>query len=599
MCGIVGWINRNSGVDRVNFMTMRDSLSHRGPDDAGSEYFEQDRIALGHRRLSFLDLSESGRQPMCNEDERVWIVFNGEIYNYLELRQELEECGHRFKTHSDTEVILHGYEEWDKEVVTRLKGMFAIGLLDLNQQKLLLIRDRFGIKPLYYTHTKSSLVFGSELKAIVTCDAVQRDVDMSAVADYLVYRYVPSPKTIWQGIAKLPPAHMLTLDYRTFEAQIEEYWQVPIADPWRGRGRADDLVTRTGDILAESVRIHARSDVPVGSFLSGGYDSSAVVYYLRKAGYRPDTFAIGFQGWDNSEHNYADMVARSLDTPFHYFLANDETLDLLDIMPTVYDEPIADISILPTWLVSREAATKVKAVMSGEGADELFGGYWWQKKICAEHPGPSSLLERIKRMFAPGDQRPDVVEFYADANAMGRFDRSELEKAFSKDLHQHLPADPDWFYRKHYDARLSPMKAVQRMDIKCFMGELILVKVDRASMAHSLEVRVPFLDHELFELVLGYREDVYYRPDVTKYLLNEQIKDHLPVEIMNRPKQGFVGPDDFYKNFERYRKELKESILLDRHILNSDYVESLFATEDAWRVWKIVVLENWFKRWVG
>jgi asparagine synthase (glutamine-hydrolysing) len=281
--------------------------------------------------------------------------------------------------------------------------------------------------------------------------------------------------------------------------------------------------------------------------------------------------------------------------PFNYSLAEDATLDLMDRMPDVYDEPIADISILPTWLVSHEAAKNVKAVMSGEGADELLGGYWWQKKMFAMS-NPESWKEQLSRFFR-GDTT-DRVEFYADAMAMGRFDRAELERAFQPDLHGSLPADPDWFYRQHFDASLTPFKSIQRLDIKCFMGELVLTKMDRASMASSLEVRVPFLDHEIFESVLCSREKTYFRPDVTKFLLYENIRDHLPDEILNRPKQGFVGPNDFYTNLDRYRKILEGGRLTTDGIIRPEYLEELFVAQDHWRLWKFAVLENWYKRWV-
>jgi len=599
MCGIVGLIYKDAQVDRYNFATMRDTMSHRGPDDADTEYFEDMHIALGQRRLSFLDLSSAGRQPMSNEDGKVWIVLNGEIYNYIELRKELEAAGHTFKTHTDTEVIVHGYEQWGEDVVNRLKGMFAFGVLDLARQKLFLARDRFGIKPLYYTITDKYVVFASELKAIVSCKDVPSEVDLTSIADYLVYRYVPSPKTIWKGIHKLPPAHTLTFDYRSFTAQTSEYWKLTFNQ--KNRSKPEQLAARFGVMLANSVAIHARADVPIGSFLSGGYDSSAVVHYLKEAGYTPDTFAIGFKDWDNSEHRYASMVADKLDVPFNFFLAEEATLDLLDIMPDVYDEPIADISILPTWLVSHEAAKKVKAVMSGEGADELLGGYWWQKKLYGmSNPEPVTWRDKLRKYLGqPAITEPiDRLEFYSEANAMGRFNREELLRAFAPELHSIVPQDPEWFYRQHFDSSLSPLKSFQRMDIKCFMGELVLVKVDRASMASSLEVRVPFLDHEIFDYVLTASEHRYFKPEVTKYLLNDNIKNHLPDEIMQRPKQGFVGPDDFYIKVDRYRSILKDCELVKAGIINQEYIDSLFETTEHWKLWKLAVLEGWYRRWV-
>lgn len=592
MCGVLGVVSRREPIDPTAFARMRDALAHRGPDDAASEFFEAGRIALGHRRLAFLDLSEAGRQPLANEDRRVWIVLNGEIYNYLELRVELQALGHRFRSSSDTEVLVHGYEQWGTGLVDRLKGMFAFGVLDLEARTLWLVRDRFGIKPLYVRRTADRLHFASELKAIVADPLVRVEPDVSAIADYLVYRYVPSPRTIWQGIRKVPPAHWVQVDLETLATTTREYWR-----PRFGTEPEvpEELARETGQRLAASVALHARSDVPIGAFLSGGYDSSAVVGLMAEAGYRPETFSIGFDGWPESEHQYAEVVARQFGVPFHHELANGDTLDLLERMPEVYDEPIADISILPTWMVSRLAARSVKAVMSGEGADELFVGYWWQKTIATPGPRPPWYRRWLSRE-APASA--DLVPYYADAMAMGRFDRPELQRAFTEAHHDRLPSDPDWFYRQHHDPALSPLKRIQRLDIKCFMAELVLTKIDRASMAHSLEVRVPFLDHELFDRILGVRESSYFRPAVTKYLLHENLKDRLPRAILDRPKQGFVGPDEFLKVMERYDALLSDGCLVGRGLIRPEYIAGRLAESDQWRLWKLAVLEHWCRRWL-
>jgi len=592
MCGIVGYLNFKRKIEPPEIVEMRDSLRHRGPDDEGVGFYENDSIALGHRRLSFLDLSPAGRQPLCNEDETIWLILNGEIYNYVELRSELEKQQHVFKTHTDTEVIVHGYEQWGYDVVNRLKGMFAFALLDLKQKKVFLARDRFGIKPLYYHLSDSCFVFASELKAILKCREVKREIDFTSFADYFTYRYIPSPKTIWNNIAKLPPAHFLVYDYVERKNELKEYWKISFENH---KADAAALAKEVGAMLSESVAIHARSDVPVGSFLSGGYDSSAVVYYLTQHGYKPDTFSIGFKGWDNSEHQYAQLVADQLNVPLTITMEDDASHELLDIMPDVYDEPIADISILPTWLVSHAAVKKVKAVMSGEGADELFGGYSWQKQFFAMHY-ELKLHQKLAHALA---HKPafDTVEFYANAMAMGRFNTAELKKLISPELHHSIADDAEWFYRKHFDASLSPLKSIQRMDMKCFMGELVLVKIDRASMANSLEVRVPFLDHELFEKVLRVKETVYYKPDSTKFLLYENIKHFLPEKILNRAKQGFVGPDVFYMNMQRYQKIMESSRLIREGIVQKSYCENLLATKDHWRLWKFAVMEKWYGRW--
>lgn len=590
MCGIVGLVQQAAAVDPKTFDAMRDTLTHRGPDDAGSEFFHDGRIALGHRRLSFLDLSAHGRQPLANEDGSVWIVFNGEIYNFVELREELTRAGHVFATGTDTEVLVHGYESWGEGMVERLEGMFAFAILDLPKRRLFLARDRFGVKPLYWTLQHGRFAFASELKALVAFPDLRHALDIGAIADYLNYRYVPSPKTIWREIAKLPPAHALTFECDRCTVATREYWK-----PLFGSRREPDaeLVRRLGDRLAESVRMHARADVPVGAFLSGGYDSSAIVQSRVAAGDRPDTFVIGFEGWDDSEHLHAASVAAALGVPLHHELVTEQSSDALSVMPDVYDEPIADISILPTWLLSRLAARHVKAATSGEGADELLGGYWWQMKMFGLQP--RGWLDRTwRRLTAPSI---DVVDFYADAMAMGRFDRPEMERAFAPAHHAALPDDPDWFYRGNLDRRLSPFKAVQRLDIKCFMGELVLVKVDRASMAHSLEVRVPFLDHDLYADLLGVHEDCVVRPGVTKHLLQEHLRGKVPEAILARRKQGFVGPEEHYRTFDLYRGLLAGSRLVADGIIRSDYIESRFTDQDPWRLWKLFILERWYRRW--
>ncbi len=592
MCGIVGQINFQKTIERTAFITMRDTLAHRGPDDAGAVFFENDSIALAHRRLSFLDLSEAGRQPMCNADGTVWITLNGEIYNYIELRNELLKLNYRFKTATDTEVIIHGYEAWGTEIISRLKGMFAFGLLDLKTNQLLLARDTFGIKPLYYYENNGQFIFASELKAILKCSAVKREIDFTSFADYFIYRYVPSPKSIWKNISKLPPAHFLIFDYKKNTTELTEYRHLKFDSK---KINEQDLVSEVGKMLEQSVSIHARSDVPIGSFLSGGYDSSAIVYYLTKLGYKPETFSIGFKDWQNSEHHFAELVANHLKVPHNVTLATNETLDLLDIMPDVYDEPIADISILPTWLVSHSAVQKVKAVMSGEGADELFGGYTWQKEFYNLNKAVPALKKITNKVL--GKSSVDSVAFYSNAMAMGKFDGNELKQMLHPDFHSSIPKDSDWFYRKNFNSNLSLVKSLQQLDIKCFMGELVLTKIDRATMANSLEARVPFLDYDLFEKLLQVKENIYFKPETTKFILHENIAGHLPASILERKKQGFVGPDEFYMSIERYKNILDHAALIRDGIVREEYYVRLLNDKDHWRLWKLAVMENWYKRW--
>lgn len=593
MCGILGQVSFRGPVDEAVFSSMRDTLIHRGPDGFDSWFSENRKIALGHRRLTLLDLTESGKQPMTNEDGTIWLTFNGEIYNYIELKKELESFGHVFKSTTDTEVIIHGFEQWGKDMINKLKGMFAFGLWNNNTKKLFIARDRFGIKPLYYYKSNKCFIFASEIKAIIKNPAVSREIDFSSMSDYLTYRYVPSPGTIWKNIKKLPPAQFLELDVTGHE-QISEYWKIQF-----GSNRISDkkAVDKVDELLRNSVATHIRCDVPVGSFLSGGYDSSAMVYYLSCLNYNPQTFSIGFEGWKESEHQYAEMVANHFSTKHTSTMIGPESLDILEKLATVYDEPLADISIVPTYMVSKAASQKVKTVLSGEGADELFCGYSWHYALSNTNSMVSNLL-RLKALFT-SPKNNYFVNQYAHAMAMGSFDRQNISELLNPDLHTFTPDYSDWFYAKNYKNNVSTIKAFQNMDIKCFMGELVLTKIDRASMANSLEVRVPFLDHELYEFVLGLDDSVYFKPGEKKYLLRENIKNHLPQKIINRSKQGFVGPDSYYMNIEWYASKIRGGRLLSDQIINSHKVEKLIVEKDHWRLWKILVLELWYAKWNG
>lgn len=589
MCGITGHIKCKHPVNQEIFTKMINTLAHRGPDGAGIFISENQKIALGHRRLSFLDLSDAGKQPMSNTDQTLWITFNGEIYNFIELREELNSVYH-FKTASDTEVLLAAYETWGIDFILSLKGMFAFALLDQAKQKIFLVRDRFGIKPLYYSLLPDQLIFASELKAILASGEVKKEMDFSAFADYFVYRYIPSPKTIWQQIQKLPAAHYAEIDVNTLDIQLHEYWKLESSE---AKIEAEKLIQDTDHLLRDSVRQHVRADVPIGSFLSGGYDSSALVHYMKTMDQKPATFSIGFSAWEKSEDQFAKIVADHLEVPNRSVIADSQSLDLLDVMPDVYDEPIADISIVPTYMVSRLARTEVKAVLSGEGADELFGGYTWQHDFF-EKTHPKSWLEKLKAKFNP----IDPVNFYAHAMAMGWFDRAELQKMLHPDLHRFIPEDVHWFYRKHFQPNWSPLKSIQYMDIKCFMGELVLTKVDRASMANSLEVRVPFLDHQLFEQFFSLKENQYFKRDQTKYVLYKNIEPYLPKTILARKKQGFVGPDAYYMQLDWYKEQLKNSKLVEFKIVNQAYVDALLNEKYNWKLWKILVMEKWFTKWM-
>ena len=587
MCGITGYINLKEKVKQSAIQQMTDKLTHRGPDGYGTFITDDEYVALGHRRLSFLDLSQGGKQPMMDNSGEIIISFNGEIYNFQALKKELE-LDYQFKTTTDTEVILAGYQKWGIKVVDRLKGMFAFSLLDQKKQKLYLVRDRFGIKPLYYTIQDSKLLFASELKAIHSIGVVEKEIDFSSFADYFVYRYIPSPKTIWKNIKKLPPANIAVIDITTLKIELSEYWNLKFEN-----SSDAESIEKVNSFLLDSVKQQSYADVPIGSFLSGGYDSSALVYYMTQLGQKPNTFSIGFSKWEKSEDQFAKIVADHLGVSNESIIADEQSLKLVDLMPDVYDEPIADISIVPTYMVSKLARTQVKAVVSGEGADELFGGYTWQHDFFNK-AYPNSLIGKLKQKLNP----VDPVDFYAQSMGMGWFDKDELKKMLQPVLHQHISEDVHWFYRQNFNKTATPLKSIQLMDMKCFMGELVLTKVDRASMANSLEVRVPFLDHELFEYVFGLDEKEYFKKNQTKYLLYKNIETYLPEAILDRKKQGFVGPDVYYMDIEWYKEQLRSSKLVALGIVNQNYIDDLLEETYNWKLWKIVIMEKWVQKWI-
>jgi len=570
---------------------MRDTLVHRGPDGYGLYLSEDKKAALGHRRLSLIDLSDNASQPIHNENKTIWITVNGEIYNYRQLKKELTEKGHNFYTNTDSEVIVHAYEEWNTELFNKLKGMFSIGIWDEKSKKLILARDRFGIKPLYYFADKDKFIFASEIKGIIKNCKVPRNINYSSFCNYFTYRYIPSPETIWENIYKLPPAHFLTFENDTISTT--KYWELKVRENRPNEKEAIDIVN---NYLSNSVKDHLQADVDVGTFLSGGYDSSALVYYQNLLNYRGKTFSLGFENWNMSEHKFAKIVSDKFNTMHEEEIISVDNYENIDQLLYYYDEPIADISILPTYMVSQLASKGVKAVVSGEGADEIFAGYTWQTNDLSNYDFKSKLYYLYKNYLSRKSNKYSVKD-YSEAMSMGLYDTSSLHRLLNKDLSSNIPDDPFWFYSKFYKPELSEVKRFQYLDINTFMQELILTKIDRASMANSLEVRVPFLDHNLVEYMFSLNEDVYLKKNIKKFLLYENIKNHLPQIILNRKKQGFVGPDRFYNNKTWYKELIMNGKLLKEKIIDKTEVDNLLARNDYWRLWKIAIMELWYSKW--
>jgi asparagine synthase (glutamine-hydrolysing) len=554
MCGICGF----TWADPSLAEKCTQVIKHRGPDQSG--IFSAEGITLGHRRLSIIDLSEQGRQPMTNEDGTLQLVFNGEIYNFLELRDLLENKGHRFLSRSDSEVILHGYEEWGEDVLQHLRGMFAFALWDLRQQRLLAGRDRLGIKPFYYYHQGGRLAFASEIKGLLTLPDIPRRVNPQALYDYLGYEFVPSPQTMFEGISKLPPGHFLTLSSRGLE--VKPYWDIRFSEDWRS---PEEAVEALRALLRDTVRQHLISDVPLGVFLSGGLDSSTLVALMRDLGVDPlRTFSIGYPDPSFSELPFAQMVAERFETDHQVLMIPEITIQDLEDAVWHLDEPMTDLSALPLYLVCREAKKHVTVCLSGEGGDEIFVGYDRFKASKFDQyyrRVPEWLREKV---LYPGVKRlPDQPQKKGAINILKRFMEGSHLPLEGGHLRWQYFISPDWengLFQDAFKARVStdpfrPVKAcLERcasddrlnreiyLDLKMVMPDSVLMKVDKMSMAHALEIRVPFLDHRVVEFTATLPGSWKLKGFETKAIFRKALEGWLPDRIVHRGKQGYSLP---------------------------------------------------------
>jgi asparagine synthase (glutamine-hydrolysing) len=620
MCGIAGVVfhDRARAVDPGELKRMCDAIVHRGPDDEG--FFLDGHVGLGVRRLSIIDLV-TGHQPIGSEDGRVWVVFNGEIYNYRELRRELEARGHTFRTGSDTEVIVHAYEEDGEDCVKRFNGMFAFALWDRRDRRLIIARDRLGVKPLYYFLDDHRLVFGSELKAILEHRDVPRSIDREALDGFLTFEYVPAPLSIFEGIRKLPPGHLLCLEGG--KAAVRRYWDLRFA-PARGGER--ELGPALYDLLKDAVRLRLVSDVPLGAFLSGGIDSSTIVCMMSELMDRPvKTFSIGFDDPSYDELGYARMVAARFHTDHQELVIRPNVADLVQGLVRHLDEPLADVSVFPTYLVSELARRDVTVVLSGDGGDELFAGYDWYvaDKLAryyarlparlrtavipalvgrlspgAQKKGPVNMLKR----FVEGAALPERLEHFRWSMFLTETEKRAL---YGEDLRRAL-GDVDGGARVAcalgFAAEADPLWRQQVADIKTYLADDILVKVDRMSMAHSLEARTPFLDYRVVEFAAALPSALRLRGFTTKYLLRRAMAAKLPRAVLTRGKQGFSIP---MKNWLRHElRPLMEDVLSparlrDAGLFDPAYVETLKAqhlagvANHAHRLWSLMIFEIW------
>jgi asparagine synthase (glutamine-hydrolysing) len=627
MCGISGIVysDPRHPVDRALMRRLTTTLAHRGPDADG--FLWDAGAALGHRRLSIIDLS-TGDQPIYNEDRTKAVVFNGEIYNFRAVRAELEQRGHRFATASDTEVIVHAWEEYGDACVSRLRGMFALAAWDLSRRRLLLARDPVGKKPLYYVHDGERLLFASELKALLCDPSVKRSVSLEALDDYLTFGAVPAPRTIYSEVHQLPPAHYLV--WEEGRVRLTEYWDLSYR-PAPPR-REDEYLEQFGAIFDEAVRLRMISDVPLGAFLSGGVDSSAVVASMAAQSAKPViTTTIAFADEAFNEAPHARAVAQALGTDHTEMVVEAKAAEILPTLVWHLDEPFADSSALPTFYVARAARQRVTVALSGDGGDEVFAGYEWryglnmlEARVRRAIPGPvrRGLLGPLSTVWPKADRLPrplrwkfflrnvglDAEEAYF--HDMSVFTPLEKRSLWSDEMRRTLNGyDPFPAFRRHFD-RVREAEHLNRLlyvDLKTWLANDILVKMDRMAMASSLEVRSPLLDQKVIEFAAGLPTDLKLHRGTSKYLLKRHAERRVPASAIHRPKMGFSIPLAAW--LRGGLRDMAEDLLLSDRARGRGYfdpgsIRAMWTRHQAGRqdhchqLWALMMLELWHRQFL-
>jgi asparagine synthase (glutamine-hydrolysing) len=620
MCGICGIVSYSidNPIDPFALKRMCQLLIHRGPDDEG--FFIENGIGLGMRRLSIIDLA-SGYQPMCNENEAIWLVFNGEIYNYQTLRSQLERQGHIFKSNSDSEVIVHAYEEYGDDCVDWLNGMFAFAIWDSTKQRLLLARDRLGIKPLYYAFMREQLIFGSELKAVISHPSVAPDIDIEALDLFLSLEYIPAPKTIILGVNKLAAGHRLIL--QNDQVRVERYWDITRKQI---RLSEEDCIGQLSELIQDSVSMRLMSDVPLGAFLSGGIDSNTVASFMNDDQPEPiRAFSIGFHNKTYDELTYAQQAAKYLGAVHYTELFDPDVLSLTERLVGHLDEPLADFSIFPTYLVSKLASQYVKVVLSGDGGDEIFAGYetyiaQYYDSIYGYVPAwlRNNFFPKLMNLVPPQPAKKGPINkakrFIEGAALEGNLQHSRwmifLNSAEKRSLYQPWlqnslngsSAESLLLSKFNQAPPFDSLSRQQYVDVKTYLADNILTKVDRMSMAVSVETRVPLLDHRVVEFALNLPSSLKLRGQKTKIALRKVANRRVPEEIINKPKQGFSIP---LKHWLRGPlKPLMTDLLSEETVRARGYFEPQII--DSWmqehlagrvnhshRLWALMLLELW------
>ena len=618
MCGIAGFVDAApDGRPDVSLVhRMCEVIRHRGPDDEGIHV--EPGVGLGMRRLSIIDLA-GGRQPIANETGTIRVVFNGEIYNYRELRAELEALGHSFRTSSDTESIVHAYEQWGVDSFARLRGMFAIALWDRPERTLLLARDRAGQKPLHFAERDRRLYFGSEIKSLLAAGAVEPRLDLQALDHYLAFLYTPPDASIFAGVRRLPPGHYLR--WRLGRIDVRPYWRIAPDETFAG-SEAEAVEALRG-VLQDSVRSHMVSDVPLGAFLSGGVDSSAIVGMMAQASSRPvKTFSIGFDDPEFDELDHARTVARHFGTDHHECVVRPDGLGILDDLIGHFDEPFADSSAIPTWYVSEVARRHVTVVLSGDGGDELFGGYdryLPHPRVAAFDrlavPGARTAAGLLWPVLPHGTRGKNFLRHVARGpegrylDSLVMFKADEREALYSGDIRAAVVTDAEARLSEHFDRfdRLPHESRMMRFDFETYLPEDVLTKVDRMSMAHSIETRVPLLDNRVIDFAAALPASFKIRDGRRKHVLKQALQSLLPDSILARRKQGFGIP--LGRWFQGGLTDLFSDVLDAPRTRQRGYFEHGFVSrllrehasgmrDHTLRLWQLTVFELWHRQYL-
>jgi asparagine synthase (glutamine-hydrolysing) len=646
MCGICGKISYGDRpIEEKLIKQMCRSFSYRGPDDSGvltgkghSNNNQQINVGLGHQRLSIIDLSSAGHQPMTNEDETLWITYNGEIYNFLEIKKELERKGHKFKSGTDTEVILHLYEEEGTNAVNRLNGMFAFAIWDQDLNRLWVCRDRIGIKPIVYYWDDKHFIFASEIKALLADPAISKELDYEALQLYLAFNYVPAPFTIFKGIKKLEPGKFLLL--RDGKVEIGTYWEPPnsIDQDIASLPFKEQIELFRGPLyegVNDAVNSRMIADVPLGAFLSGGIDSSIIVALMARSSNKPvKTFSMGFKG-DNlyDETHYAQEVAERYRTDHHVFKLGYQ--DMLDVLPDVisaFDEPFADSSAIPTYIVSRETKKYVAVALSGDGGDELFAGYrsylgeyWYARYMQIPGIFRNGIIEKVIKTL-PDSRDIKILEYIRRLKKFIRATKGSfperllsLKEVFPDEIREMLllnncnsgndsQQDPASGRIHQLLSRYNGdrINSILYSDFKDSLPGDMLTKVDWMSMKNSLEVRVPLLDHRIVELAFRMKGSLKIKNGKTKFILKHVFKDLLPPGLYNRPKAGFEVPisrwlkTDLKFLIDQYlaKEKLREQGIFDFEIVD-DLIQKHLSnkTDTSWMLWNLIVFQHWYQNY--